>query len=105
MKLCSDLDSFSTYIPEYETLERFMEFASVSGADIRKLVMSCKTTTCDLDPFPTNMVKIKVDILVPLLTKIVNLSLSQGKFPITLKTAIIKPPNQEGWIRHRSEEL
>ena len=42
-----------------------------------------------LDPLPTQLLKTNVDILSPVITRIVNLSLTTGKFPSSQKSAII----------------
>ena len=44
-----------------------------------------------LDPWPTFLVKDCVDILLPSITKLVNLSLSQGIFPGSFKKAVVTP--------------
>ena len=44
-----------------------------------------------LDPLPTQLLKTNVDILSPVITRIVNLSLTTGKFPSSQKSAIITP--------------
>ena len=53
--------------------------------------MRCPTTSCVLDPLPTQLLKTNVDILSPVITRIVNLSLTTGKFPSSQKSAIITP--------------
>ena len=46
---------------------------------------------CQLDPLPTWLMIECLDVLLPIFTKIVNLSLSIGEVPSELKHAIIKP--------------
>ena len=46
---------------------------------------------CELDPIPTELLKKCTEDLLPLITKIINLSLSLGDMPEELKEAIIKP--------------
>ena len=53
--------------------------------------MCCPTTSCVLDPLPTQLLKTNVDILSPVITRIVNLSLTTGKFPSSQKSSIITP--------------
>ena len=50
-----------------------------------------KSTTCDLDPSPTDLVKDNIDILLQIITKMVNLSLLSGVFPEEWKLALIIP--------------
>lgn len=66
-------------------------FTQVSQEDVKKIVSKSKTTTCSLDPIPTKLVKQHLDILLPLLTHMVNLSLSSGAFPEEWKTALVVP--------------
>ena len=66
-------------------------FQSVSENEIKRVITNLSNTTCSLDPYYTSLVKQSLDILLPIHTKIVNLSLNSGVFPTALKTAIIKP--------------
>ncbi len=50
---------------------------------------------CELDPIPTNLIRECIDKILPLLTKIINLSLQLGDMPTSLKKAIIKPMLQK----------
>jgi hypothetical protein len=53
--------------------------------------MASPTKSCSLDPWPTALLKDCIDILLPSLTKLVNLSLSTGVFPNDFKKAIVTP--------------
>ena len=53
--------------------------------------MSSKTTSCDLDPIPTSLLKDHITILTPIITKMINLSLQTGEFPTEWKLAFVKP--------------
>ena len=53
--------------------------------------MSSATKSCRLDPIPTWLLKENLDHVLPLLTSIVNQSLSTGTFPKGAHSAIIKP--------------
>src|SRR6218665_2636746 len=50
-----------------------------------------KNKQCDLDPIPTTLLKECTDLLVPTITKIINLSLSTSTFPMQFKDSVIKP--------------
>ena len=69
----------------------FDTFCPVTVEDICKTIMCCPTTSCVLDQLPTQLLKTHVDILSPVITRIVNLSLTTGKFPSSQKSAIITP--------------
>jgi exonuclease III len=66
-------------------------FDPTSEEEIRKIVMSSKTTQCSLDPIPTRLLKNCIDVLLPILTRCVNISLSQGIMPQGLKKALVFP--------------
>ena len=50
-------------------------FAVLTEDDVRKLVMGSKTTSCELDPIPTDLIKENIEILLPVLTKMITISL------------------------------
>ena len=64
---------------------------SASSDEIRDIIASCPNKSCQLDPIPTCLVKQCVDLLLPLLTSIINESLTKGEFPNDFKNAIVKP--------------
>ncbi len=68
-----------------------VNFDLVSEDDIMKYVMKTPAKSCLLDPIPTWYLKQNATLFVPVLTDIVNFSLSTGKFPDQLKHAIISP--------------
>ena len=53
--------------------------------------MSSKSTTCELDPILTNLLKEHISILLPLITKMLNLSVQTGVFPNEWKLALVRP--------------
>ena len=69
----------------------FSEFKPVTDDEVRKMIMTTKTKSCSQDPIPTSLLKECTSSLLPVITKIVNLSLSQGVMPSDLKKALILP--------------
>ena len=69
----------------------FETFCPVTVGEICKTIMCCPTTSCVLDLLPTQLLKTNVDILSPVIPRLVNLSLTTGKFPSSQKSAIITP--------------
>ncbi len=67
------------------------EFRALSEEEVRRLMMNSKNKHCELDPVPTWLLKECIDSVLPLVTKIINLSLELGDMPRDLKLAIIKP--------------
>ena len=69
----------------------FGTFKPVTEAETHKFIMSSPTKSCLLDPWPTFLVKDCIDILLPSITKLVNLSLVEGVFPSDFKHAVVTP--------------
>ena len=95
-------------IPSYEAgisatdsnpSSHFNTFSQMSEESIRKIIMQSPTSTCSLDPIPTELLKACVDELLPSITRIVNQSLLSGIFPSSYKmaqvTPLIKKPNAD----------
>ena len=64
---------------------------SAISDEIRDVFTSCPNKSCQLGPIPTWLVKQCVDQLLPLLTIIINGSLTKGEFLNDFKNAIVKP--------------
>uniref|UniRef100_A0A8K9XE81 Reverse transcriptase domain-containing protein n=1 Tax=Oncorhynchus mykiss TaxID=8022 RepID=A0A8K9XE81_ONCMY len=64
-----------------------------------KIIMASKPSSCILDPIPTKLLKELLPVLGPPMLNIINVSLSTGYVPNSLKVAVIKPllekPNLE----------
>ncbi len=67
------------------------EFKSLTVDEVKKIVLKSPNKYCELDRIPTNLLRECIDGILPLLTKIINLSLQVGDMPTSLKKAIIKP--------------
>ena len=59
--------------------------------EISKIIRSSASKSCDLDPIPTWLLKLWLSELLPVITYIVNLSLSTSTVPFELKLALITP--------------
>ena len=64
--------------------------------EVHSIVMKTNTTHCNSDPFPTNLIQFNLDILIPIITNLVNESLTSGEFLKDGKISIIKPLNKKG---------
>jgi hypothetical protein len=69
----------------------FLKFKEVTQDEVRKLVSASATKHCELDSFPTMLLKQTLDEVVPVLERIINLSLENGLFIQSWKEAIVKP--------------
>ena len=67
------------------------DFNNVSEKDVKDIILGGNSKCCSLDPLPTSFVKDFIDILLPILHKIVNLSLYTNVMPDCLKTATVTP--------------
>ena len=81
-------DQDNPVIPETQKLS---DFQLVTEDEIKKMISSSPTKSCDLDPLPTKLLKECLAELCPVITKIINLSLSMGVFPPQFKSAILTP--------------
>ena len=67
------------------------EFQPASETEVRKIIRESASKSCSLDPIPTGLLKDCLETLLPVITKIVNLSLSECVMPENLKEAILSP--------------
>ena len=63
----------------------------MSVGEIQKTVLKSPFKSCMLDPIPTSLLKECKSELMPIITKIVNLSIETGEMPKDFKHAIITP--------------
>ena len=79
---------------------KFEQFREVDEDIIHKLLKKAKPATCDLDPIPSYLVKENMDILTPVLCKIINTSFNSGVFVSEWKQAIVKPLLKKPSLEH-----
>ena len=72
----------------FETLDCFQ---TISEDELHKIIMTGNSKSCSLDPIPTTLLKACINTLLPVLCKIVNLSLSESSFPTSFKAATVNP--------------
>ena len=53
--------------------------------------MQLSKKSCTLDPMPTHLLLKCTDILLPIFTQLINLSLTTGQFPSSWKVAMVQP--------------
>ena len=66
-------------------------FNTLSQSDVRKLIESTPKKSCLLDPMPTTLIIGCIDVLLPVITKIINSSLQSGVFAVQWKCALVSP--------------
>jgi len=67
------------------------QFCPASEEEIRKLIIAAPDKSCELDPFPTHLVKTCPDVLLTPITSLVNKSLAEGTVPLSFKNAHVSP--------------
>ena len=77
--------------PVFPQLDRppcsFSHFEPVT----EELITSSSSKSCCLDTLPTDIMKKCLDELVPIITKVINISLTTGVIPDDFKKAVIRP--------------
>ena len=67
------------------------QFDCISNDDIKELIASSNKNCCPLDSLSSCLLPACVDTLLPIITKMVNLSLQSGVFHNTWKNALVHP--------------
>ena len=65
-------------------------FEAISREAVNGIIQSSPAKTCDLDPIPTSLLKKCIE-LTPIITTIVNKSLTSGTYPDIFKEALVRP--------------
>ena len=76
-----------TPYPDNVCSAELCEFNEVTQEDVKAFATKSMSKSCQLDPIPASILKGCFEVLLPVITKIVNLSLLTGFMPDTLKLA------------------
>ena len=68
-----------------------INFIPATLAEIYKLISASESKQCPPDSIPTFLLKLCFNELGPIITNLVNLSLSEGIFPSSFKQALVQP--------------
>ena len=79
------------YKPEPINIQKLDTFKKLSTEDVRKLTNKMEMKSCELDALPTQILKEILDHLLPTITKINNMSLTQGIFINKWKNPPVRP--------------
>ena len=85
------LKEYACYCPSGECEGQLSIFQPVTEDDVRKIIASLSTKTCELDEIPTKYLKQCLDECIGIITRIMNVSLREGMFVPTWKTAVVRP--------------
>ena len=87
----NSLKDYAKYCPFGECQGNLSRFQPVTEDEVRKTILTLSTKTCELDEIPTKYLKQCIDQCITLITEIMNVSLREGLFVSTWKTAIVRP--------------
>ena len=66
-------------------------FREMTEEEVGKVIIGMPTKSCELDAIPTLLLKQILPAVLPVITRIVNMSLQDGKFADKWKVAVIRP--------------
>jgi hypothetical protein len=91
--LDEDVAESKTYVSvvQNQCTSTLTDFQEISEEDVVKLIAKCPNKMCYLDVIPTWLLKEHIDVFSPIITRIINASLSTGSFPRSLGQAVITP--------------
>ena len=88
----SALETSHSSVPEFtELMSRFDSFDILNEENVKDLISKSSKKSCSLDPMPTSLVLKCQDILLPVITRMINLSLQSGVFCDEWKQALVQP--------------
>ena len=73
------------------SVPQLRKFAPLMENQVSLIIKKMKSKSCELDDIPTNILKKILPVVCPLITKIVNTSLTDGEFSTKWKTAMVRP--------------
>ena len=89
-ELDADASGATSLATSASTCSEFSEFSPLSDESVRRIAASC-AKSCALDPLPSSILTFCLDELLPVIRKIVNLSLQSGVFAEDWKNALVHP--------------
>ena len=69
--------------------EQFTGFRTLAQEQMRMLISKAAGKSCQPDPIPTPIVLKLLDVLLPVITKLINLSFDTGRFAEAWKEALV----------------
>ena len=71
--------------------DEMASFREVTNDEIKSIIMSSNSKSCELDAIPTHLLKATIEMTCPFITTIINNSLKSGIFPDAYKKALVRP--------------
>lgn len=85
------LKDYAHYCPTGECQGSLSHFEPVTELEVRKTILTLSTKSCELDELPTALLKQCLDQCITIITRIMNVSLRDGLFVPSWKTACVRP--------------
>ena len=85
------LDSLLVYDHKDSSPPKLSKFEPLMEEEVRQIIKAMPSKCCDSDVIPTSLLKEALELLLPTLRKLVNLSLPEGVFVEEWKIALVKP--------------
>ena len=79
-------------------------FTPVIEQFVSEILQKTVPKSCDLDPIPTELLYENLDVLLPTITNIINISLASVFLPPDFKTDIVKPQLKKSLPRSKYTE-
>ena len=100
-------DLFTRYTPVANSLgdaqacsAKLTEFERITEDQVKSLANSSGLKTCSLDPIPASIMKDCMDVLLPVLTRMINISIETATVPVQLKEDMIRPKLKKESLNH-----
>ena len=77
------------YNPESKGTPKLCQFAPMTESEVKAIIMTMKSKSCETDPITTHIFKQLLPSILPTVTKIIHLSLSEGEFCNKWKVAVV----------------
>ena len=90
-KIRDQLDPYDKYMTWHKETPTLSQFDPMTTEEVARLVSSMATESCELDAIPMSVLKLITPSIVHTITKIINISLTQGIFAEEWKTTIVHP--------------
>ena len=86
------LKSFNKYeVPKRDIITSVDLLLPASETEVRNVIRKMAAKSCELDSIPTKFLKLHLGIFLPIITRIINVSLEHRVFVQNWKTAFIRP--------------
>ena len=79
------------YNPESKSIPKLCQFTPMTELEVKTIIMAMKSKSFEIYPIPRHIFKQLLPSVLPIVTKIVILSLSEGEFSNKWKVAVVRP--------------